>query len=52
MQVLSMTPEQINMLGPNERASIIQLVSPISMILKEVTILTHKTQRATLGVPS
>ncbi|KAK0192385.1 hypothetical protein F5146DRAFT_1039586 [Armillaria mellea] len=28
MHVIQMTPEQINALGPTERASVLQLVSP------------------------
>lgn len=59
MRVIAMTPDQINMLPPTERASIIQLVKNISLISLDLIVLIliepvlqHALQRATLGLPS
>lgn len=59
MRVIAMTPDQINMLPPTERASIIQLVKNISLISLDLIVLIliepvlqHSLQRATLGLPS
>jgi hypothetical protein len=48
MKVLAMTPEQINMLAPSERASIMQLVCIYSM-RRLPGVLCGYFQRATLG---
>jgi cleavage stimulation factor subunit 2 len=39
MRVIAMTPDQINMLPPTERASIIQLVKNISLISLDLIVL-------------
>ena len=48
MKVLTMTPEQINMLAPSERASIMQLVR-IYSLRRLLGVLHDYFQRASIG---